>query len=100
MVVNDQYASDLSEFTVVVISLNRQRYLQRQVDFWSSTNAHLVIIDGSLSEAQLQIPAASKHRIRYINTPQPIEARFLLSTNLVTTNFVGNRQISTLLLNG
>ena len=88
MVVNDQYASDLSEFTVVVISLNRQRYLQRQVDFWSSTNAHLVIIDGSLSEAQLQIPANSQHRIRYINAPQPIEARFLLSTNLVTTNFV------------
>ena len=88
MNVSEQYASDLSDFTVVVISLNRQRYLQRQVDFWSSTNAHLVIIDGSLSEAQLLIPAAAQHRIRYMNIPQSIEARFLLSTNLVTTNFV------------
>ena len=84
----ETYSRDLDEFTVVVVSLNRQRFLQRQVDFWASTNAHLLIIDGSLTEANLLIPAASQHRIRYLNVPQTIEARFLLATNLVTTNFV------------
>jgi glycosyltransferase domain-containing protein len=84
---SDLSNSDLSKFTIVVISLNRQRFLQRQIDFWSETNAKLLIIDGSSEPAVLRISENSASRIRYIHSPKSLSSRFLYSTDLVDTEY-------------
>ena len=38
---------NFSDLTVVILTKNREKYLIRNVKYWSNTNAKIVIADGS-----------------------------------------------------
>ena len=80
---------DLSMLTVVVPSLNRQSYLLRQIRFWSSSSAHLVIVDGSSSPLSDRIRSAieTHSRITYRHVVSSLPDRLGLAGGLIKTPY-------------
>ena len=80
---------DLSMLTVVVPSLNRQDYVLRQVRYWSSSSAHLVIVDGSSSPLSDRIRSAieTHSRITYRHVVSSLPDRLGLAGGLIKTPY-------------
>jgi glycosyltransferase domain-containing protein len=78
----------LSNLTIVVISLNRQNYIQRQIQFWSRTSVNLLIVDGSKTQADLDLGAKISSKIRYVHSPGSYRDRSLLAAGLIETEYV------------
>ena len=71
----------------MVVSLDRQDYLQRQIDFWSGSGATLLLIDGSPCSASLEIKSEFCEKILYFHRPESIWNRLQLASELVTTAY-------------
>ncbi|MDP7068506.1 MAG: hypothetical protein QF637_12890, partial [Acidimicrobiales bacterium] len=80
---------DLSMLTVVVPSLNRQDYVLRQVRYWSSSSAHLIIVDGSSSPLSDRIRSAieAHPRITYRHVASSLPDRLALAGGLLETPY-------------
>lgn len=78
----------LSNLTVVVISLDRQHCLQRQVNYWENTNVNLLIIDGSTQPTLLSVGDSALTRVRYVHSPGSYRDRSLLAAELSETEYV------------
>jgi len=76
---------ELSRLTVIIPSFGRQKYLDRQVDYWRQTEATILIIDGSPEawKSNTKLPANT----RYYHMPKSIEARFRFAAKLVETEY-------------
>ena len=84
----DSFSMSLSNLTVVVISLDRQHCLQRQVNYWENTNVNLLIIDGSTQPTLLSVGESELTRIRYVHSPASYRERSLLAAELIETEYV------------
>lgn len=81
--------TDLSMLTVVVPSLERQPYLMRQIRFWASKTARLVIVDGSGRPLDGRIcTAIGEHpRITYVNQRSSWADRLNLASRHIETPY-------------
>ena len=75
--------------TVVVPSLDRQDYLLRQIRYWSSCSAHLVIVDGSRSPLSDQIRSAVETHpsITYRHEASSFAERLSVAGTLIKTPY-------------
>lgn len=78
---------NLEQFTVVIVSLNRQRFLQRQIDYWTGTCSRVLIIDGSVLPVDLEIDESEKYRCTYIHEPIDFASRCRLSLEFIETKY-------------
>lgn len=78
----------LSNLTIVVISLDRQQCLQRQISYWENTDVNLLIIDGSAQPTLLEVGEIERTRIRYVHSPGSYRERSLLAAELIETEYV------------
>ena len=78
---------NLELFTVVIVSLNRQRFIQRQVDYWVRTCSRILIVDGSEFPMDLKIDESEKYRFTYIHEPNDFGSRCRLSLEFVKTKY-------------
>jgi len=72
----------------VVISLNRQSFIMRQIQYWSDTDVNLLIIDGSEQQMELDLDLSVSSRIKYVHSPGSYRERSLLAAGLLETEFV------------
>ena len=79
---------NLEQFTVVIVSLNRQRFLQRQVDYWGGTCSRILIVDGSEFPMDLKIDDSKKYRCTYIHDPKDLAYRCRLSLGFIRTKYI------------
>ncbi len=80
---------DLSMLTVVVPSFNRQDYLLRQIRFWASSSARLIIVDGSTLPIDGRIRSAvdAHPGIEYLHHPGGFVERVSLAGGLIETPY-------------
>lgn len=78
----------LSNLTIVVISLDRQQCLQRQLNYWKNTNVNLMIIDGSTQPTLLAVGESELTGFRYVHSPSSYRDRSLLAAELIETEYV------------
>lgn len=77
---------DLSQLTIVIPTVSRPRFILRQFEYWRSTNANIVILDG----AQLPIeipPSLQAPNIRYIHTGTKFNERLATASQYVHTEY-------------
>ncbi len=80
---------DLSLLTVVVPSRNRQDYLLRQIRFWASSSASLVVVDGSTRPLDDRVRSAVDHhgRMTYLHEQSSFATRLNLASEYVVTPY-------------
>tara|TARA_B100000989_G_scaffold83491_1_gene59810 strand:+ start:2740 stop:3816 length:1077 start_codon:yes stop_codon:yes gene_type:complete len=78
--------SALEKLTIVIFSYNRQRCLQRSIDYWLNYNVKILILDGS--ETKLDVSHLNNKNITYIYDPRSLHDRLLSSINYIDTEFV------------
>ena len=78
---------NLEQFTVVIVSLNRQQFLQRQVDYWVGTCSRILIVDGSEFPMDLKMDDSEKYRCTYIHEPNDFGSRCRLSLGFIKTKY-------------
>ena len=80
---------ELSNLTVVVPSRERQDYLLRQIRYWSTSPASLVIVDGSSSPLPDRIRSAVEAypRITYRHDPSSMADRLRLAGSLIESPY-------------
>jgi glycosyltransferase domain-containing protein len=77
----------LTDLTVVVVSLDRQKYLQRQIDYWSGSGVTLLLVDGSHCSTSFEIESEFRNEVLYIHRPESIWNRLQLASELVKTRY-------------
>lgn len=82
---NNSIKKSLDKLTLVMLSYNRQNFIQRSVKYWSSTNVNLIILDGSPNSLNLEI---NQENISYLHAPISYIDRFIKSTELINTKYV------------
>ena len=82
---------DLSMLTVVVPSFNRHDYLLRQIRFWASRSARLIIVDGSTLPIDGRIRSAvdAHPGMEYLHHPEGFVERVSLAAGLIETPYAG-----------
>jgi len=75
------------ELTVVIVSRNRQKYLQRQIKFWTQMKCFVVALDGSENELNLNVFDDLKY-LRYIHLNKSVEHRLSVATLHIFTKYV------------
>ncbi len=80
---------DLSLLTVVVPSRNRQDYLLRQIRFWASSSASLVVVDGSTRPLDDRVRSAVDNhgRMTYLHEQSSFATRLNLASEHVVTPY-------------
>tara|TARA_B100001057_G_scaffold500752_1_gene617580 strand:+ start:206 stop:1270 length:1065 start_codon:yes stop_codon:yes gene_type:complete len=77
----------LERLTIVIPSYNRQRFISRQVEFWSKSPVRLVILDGSKDPIRYLKKINSK-KIIYHHSQNSLEQRLKKSLNFINTDYV------------
>ena len=80
--------ASLADLTLVVPAYNRPAYLERQIDFWSATNVHLCILDGSKESAPQSLIDRMGPNIYYRHLPIGFNERIVMACDLVQTKYV------------
>lgn len=79
-------AIDLSQLTVVIPTVSRPQFVIRQFEYWRSTNAQILILDGA--SAPISIPIALKsNNIRYIHTGTSLNHRLSSAHQYIYTKY-------------
>lgn len=77
----------LRRLTIVIPTINRPKFVKRQIQFWSGLPAKVVIIDGSAAACDYQgkeLPA----NILYVHSAIDFQSRMLASIAHIDTEFV------------
>ena len=80
--------ASLADLTLVIPAYNRPAYLERQIDFWSATNVHLCILDGSKESAPQSLIDRMGPNIYYRHLPIGFNERLVMACDLVQTKYV------------
>ena len=80
--------TNLSEVTLVIPAYNRPAYLERQIDYWSRTDIHLCILDGSTKSAPQSLIERMGKNVHYQHLPIGFNERLVLACDLVQTKYV------------
>lgn len=78
---------DLSRFTVVIPTYNREEFVLRQHRYWLESSAKVLILDGSPSAVAVPSNLRSE-QIEYRHDPRPMGERLADVSKLVETEFV------------
>ena len=75
--------------TIVVPSRNRQDYLLRQIRFWASSSASLIVIDGSTRPLDDRVRSAvdDHRRLTYLHEQASFAERLNLAAGLIETPY-------------
>jgi len=77
----------LSELTVVIVSYERQPYLDRQINFWSDKKAKVEILDGSALFWPRAHEKSFPPNVAYWHIPDTIEKRFAFAVDRIKTKY-------------
>lgn len=80
--------TSLADLTLVIPAYNRPAYLERQIDFWSSTDVRLCILDGSKESAPQSLIDRMGPNIYYRHLPIGFNERLVMACDLVQTKYV------------
>ena len=80
--------TNLSDITLVIPAYNRPAYLERQIDYWSRTDVHLCILDGSTESASQSLIERMGKNVHYQHLPIGFNERLVLACDLVETKYV------------
>lgn len=78
----------LADLTLVIPAYNRPAYLERQIDFWSSTDVRLCILDGSRESAPQSLIDRMGPNVYYRHLPIGFNERLVMACDLVQTKYV------------
>jgi glycosyltransferase domain-containing protein len=78
--------SNLEKLTIVIFTYNRHEYLKRTLNYWSSYNVKVLILDGS--STKFEDPCLNFKNIRYIYDPRSLYDRLLSSVDYIDTEFM------------
>ena len=78
----------LRDITLVIPAYNRPTYLERQIDFWSSTDVRLCILDGSKESAPESLIDRMGPNVYYKHLPIGFNERLVMACDLVQTKYV------------
>jgi glycosyltransferase domain-containing protein len=78
----------LSNLTIVIFTLNRQRYVLRNLALWSATEATVHVLDGSNESIDSRFLSNLASNIKYHHLPVSIWERLAKGVNLVDTKYV------------
>lgn len=79
-------AVDLSQLTVVVPTVSRPLFVLRQFEYWRTSNAQILILDGA--SAPISIPQALKsNNIRYVHTGTSLNHRLSSAQAYIHTKY-------------
>ena len=78
----------LRDITLVIPAYNRPTYLERQIDFWSVTDVHLCILDGSKESAPQSLIDRMGTNVYYRHVPIGFNERLVMACDLVQTKYV------------
>ena len=78
----------LRDITLVIPAYNRPAYLERQIDFWSKTDIHLCVLDGSRESAPQSLIDRMGLNVYYRHLPIGFNERLVLACDLVQTKYV------------
>jgi glycosyltransferase domain-containing protein len=80
-------ARNLSDLTIIIPTISRPLFIRRQVRYWSSLNAQVVILDGAqnsnLDPCLQDLPS----HIRYIHQPSKFNVRLSTASQYISTDF-------------
>ena len=77
----------LSRLTLVMPTLNRQKYALRAIRFWSNTDAQLIVIDGTPDPLDADIVKEFPRNITYISDSANWTSRMKVGSERSTTEF-------------
>src|SRR3989344_526322 len=77
----------LSKLTLVIPTYNRQRYVLRNMRYWSGSMVTVHVLDGSEQAIPPQEMAELTANINYHNLPIPLLDRFRKAVGLVQTEY-------------
>jgi glycosyltransferase domain-containing protein len=80
--------TNLGDITLVIPAYNRPAYLERQIDYWSGTDIHLCILDGSTEPASQSLIERMGKNVHYQHLPIGFNERLILACDLVQTKYV------------
>lgn len=78
----------LDRLTLVILSLNRTSFLERIIDFWSSTGATLIIVEGGENPPDISAKFISQPNVKYFHMPAGLYDRIRFAVDLVSTEYV------------
>ena len=78
----------LADLTLVIPAYNRPAFLERQIDFWSATDVHLCILDGSKESAPQSLIERMSPNVFYRHLPIGFNERLVMACDLVQTKYV------------
>jgi glycosyltransferase domain-containing protein len=78
-----------NRLTIVLITYNRHKYLERTINYWSNIKVNLLILDGTNSPFNNElIPKNSLAKINYIHYPHSLNSRLKHALNFIKTEYV------------
>jgi len=77
---------NFSDLTVVILTKNREKYLIRNVKYWSNTNAKIVVADGSDKSLKSRLSEFNES-LTYIHCKDSPEHRLYLAGQFIATPF-------------
>ena len=77
--------SSLDDLTIVIPSFGRQKFLARQIEYWTSSRARILILDGTPSPMPIQ---QCPENVDYRHVPIDFFERMKMATELVSTKYV------------
>jgi glycosyltransferase domain-containing protein len=80
--------ANLGDITLVIPAYNRPAYLERQIDYWSRTDVHLCILDGSKESAPQSLIDRMGPNVFYSHLPIGLNERLVMACDLVQTKYV------------
>lgn len=78
---------NLADLTVVIPTISRPLFIRRQVRYWSSLNAHVVILDGATERNTDPCLNALPAHVSYIHQPVKFNQRLSTASQFISTEF-------------
>jgi glycosyltransferase domain-containing protein len=77
----------LKKLTLLVLTLNRQKFALRNMQYWSNRDAALIVLDGSNSSIDPNHLEGLGENIKYLHMPIDVFGRIGAATKLINTEY-------------
>jgi glycosyltransferase domain-containing protein len=79
--------SGLKDLTLLMPTFSRQKYAKRAIDYWSTTDVNLIVLDGSPIPIESEFTSKLSKQINYIQNQESWIDRIVLGSNLSDTTY-------------
>lgn len=80
--------ASLNDLTVVIPVYDRPKYLERQIQYWSTHGPSIVIMDGSATRASQNVLDQLKPNMKYVHSNDGFNTRLVESCEYIDTKYV------------